>query len=340
MPLNKNALARYIEIDRCLRNNMHQNPTKEYLIQKIADRLGTKVSASTFDKDIADLKLTYNAPIGKIYLGKEGNKKKWGYKYEDPTYSFSSPFTQKDQWIMDFAAAAVNVYGYSVIMDEMLKLNKVINKGEVHYDQENASYNCIQIESSSIKIGYNWLFDFYMAIQELAVLSIDYHPFEKNAGTKLISPYLLKESKGLWYMVGYDHKSKMTKVFALDRIKNLARTKEVFIKDAKFEAYEYFRYSVGVYHKLDAIPERVVLKFSAEIKPYILARPIHDTQIVLANSANGIAIEITVYDPANNYELKNMIMGYGSRVTVLEPESLRQVISQEAAAIKKLYQSS
>ena len=340
MPLNKNALARYIEIDRCLRNKMHQNPTKEFLIQKIADRLGIKVSASTFDKDIADLKLTYNAPIGKEYLGKEGNKKVWGYKYEDPTYSFSSPFTQKDQWIMDFAAAAVNVYGYSVIMDDMHKLNEVINKGEVHYDYENASYNCIQIEGSSLKIGYNWLFDFYMAIQERKVLDIDYHPFNNNPEKKIISPYLLKESKGLWYVVGYEHKSKLTKVYALDRIKNLTRSKDTFVKDLGFDANEYFKHSVGVYHRLDATPEKVVLHFSAEIKPYILARPIHDTQIVIANSANGIAIEITVYDPANNFELKNLIMGYGSRVTVLEPESLRQVISQEADAIKKLYQSS
>jgi len=340
MPLNKNALARYIEIDRCLRNKMHQNPTKEFLIHKIADRLGIKVSASTFDKDIADLKLTYNAPIGKEYLGKEGNKKVWGYKYEDPTYSFSSPFTQKDQWIMDFAAAAVNVYGYSVIMDDMHKLNEVINKGEVHFDYENASYNCIQIEGSSLKIGYNWLFDFYMAIQERKVLDIDYHPFERIPEKKIISPYLLKESKGLWYVVGYEHKSKLTKVYALDRIKNLTRSKDTFVKDPRFDANEYFKHSVGVYHRFDATPERVVLKFSVEIKPYILARPIHHTQIVLTNSANGIAIEITVYDPANNYELKNLIMGYGSRVTVLEPESLRQVISLEADAIKKLYQSS
>jgi len=339
MPSNKNALARYIEIDRCLRNRMHQNPTREYLMQKIADRLGTSVSASTFDKDIAEMKMRYNAPIVTEYLGMEGKKKVWGYKYEDATYSFSSPFTQKDHWIMDFAAAAVNVYGYSVIMDEMHKLNEVINKGEVHYDYENASYNCIQIEGSSVKIGYNWLFDFYMAIQERKVLDIDYHPFDRMPGRKLVSPYLLKESKGLWYMVGYEHKSKMTKVYALDRIKDLSRSKESFVNDPKFEASEYFRYSVGVYHRWDATPEKVVLQFSPEIKPYILARPIHDTQIVLANSVDGIAIEITVYDPTNNFELKNLIMGYGSRVIVLAPDSLRQVISQEAEAVACLYKS-
>ncbi len=339
MPLNKNALARYIEIDRCLRNNMHQNPTKDYLMQKISERLCAKISASTFNKDISEMKLRYNAPIIPVYLGMEGKKKIWGYKYQDPSYSFSSPFTQKDKWIIDFAAAAVNVYGYSVIMDEMHKLNEVINKGEVHYDYENASYNCIQIEGSSLKIGYNWLFDFYMAIQERKVLDIDYHPFKNNPEKKIISPYLLKESKGLWYVVGYEHKSKLTKVYALDRIKNLTRSKDTFVKDPGFDGNEYFKHSVGVYHRLDAAPERVILKFSVEIKPYILARPIHHTQIVLANSANDIAIEITVYDPANNYELKNLIMGYGSRVTVLEPESLRQVISEEADAIKKLYQS-
>jgi len=155
MPSNKNALARYIEIDRCLRNRIHRNPTKEYLMQKRDDRLGTSVSASTFDKDIVEMKMRYNAPIVTEYLGMEGKKKVWGYKYEDATYSFSSPFTQKDHWIMDFAAAAVNVYGYSVNMNEMHKRKEDKNKGEVHYDYEKDSYNCIQIEGYSQKIGYN-----------------------------------------------------------------------------------------------------------------------------------------------------------------------------------------
>lgn len=308
-------------------------------MQKISDRLGTKISPSTFDKDIAALKLTHNAPIVKQYLGLEGKKKVWGYKYEDPTYSFSSPFTQKDQWIMDFAAAAVNVYGYSVIMDDMHKLNEVINKGQIEYDHVNATYNCIQIECSSLKIGYNWLFDFYMAIQEQEVLNIDYHAFGKRPGRKQISPYLLRESKGFWYVVGYEHNSKMTKVFALDRIKNLTHSKDNFIKDSRFDPNEYFKYSVGVYHRWDAVVEKVTLHFCNEMKPYILARPIHYTQTVVADNAEGITIELTVYDAAKNFELKNLIMGYSSRVTVLAPESLRQVISQEADAIRQLYQS-
>ena len=63
MPLAKSAFLRYRIIDACLTNPMRKFPKMEFIIQKIEDQSGHRISSSMFNKDIQAMKNELNAPI-------------------------------------------------------------------------------------------------------------------------------------------------------------------------------------------------------------------------------------------------------------------------------------
>ena len=332
MPIVKNAFERYLEIDRCLRNTMKPYPSINFLIEKLSEKFG-KVSKSTVDKDINYMKEQRNAPI-------KYSRDRGGYYYADPNYSFQNPFTQKDLYVFDFATAAVNVYGYSEIQENFKGINNLVNTGGTFENtDEYAPFNCIQIAGANLKVGYKWIFDLYIYIQERQAITIDYHPYDREPEVRVISPYLLKESKGRWYIIGYDHnaESKLTKVFALDRIQEIGRSRDRFFNDPLFNKLEYFKYSLGVYHNWNAKPEKVLILLDKKMASYFLSMPIHNTQTVISNDQNGLQIEIEVY-VEGNFELINLILGYGHSMKVLSPIGLKQKIQDEIKKIAANYE--
>ena len=75
--------------------------------------------------------------------------------------------------------------------------------------------------------------------------------------------------------------------------------------------------------------ERVVLSYQAFQGNYIKTQPLHATQKILVDNADELRIEIYVRP---NYELEEQILKQGERVTVLEPQWLRNEIK---ARLKK-----
>lgn len=104
MPVNKNALARYIIIDKCIRDNTNRYPSRDYLKRKVAEKIGGDISDSTIDKDIKALKEEQQAPI-------KFDRSRNGYYYADSNYSFRNTINDEDLWIMEFATAAMRMLG-------------------------------------------------------------------------------------------------------------------------------------------------------------------------------------------------------------------------------------
>ena len=67
MPANKNAIIRHRIIDQCINSKRHKFPSLEYLADRCSEMLGTEISTSTIEKDLAlmkkDIPVGYNAPI-------------------------------------------------------------------------------------------------------------------------------------------------------------------------------------------------------------------------------------------------------------------------------------
>jgi predicted DNA-binding transcriptional regulator YafY len=333
MPANKNALRRYAIIDRCIRNNMKPFPSRSWLQEKISNELDLHepISIETVDKDIRDMKNYFNAPI-------VNNRERGGYYYDEENYSFSTnKITDEDLWVIDLASAAVKIYGDTNIKEKFISLAERLNTGSNQSDEmENVPYDCIQLEGNRNQQGFQWLYDLYYFVNISQTVEITYQPYGRDSKQYTLSPYLLKQNKSQWYLIAYSHEKKKTLVFALDRIVQMEKSKASYVYDPAFDKNSYFRFSFGVFHNWYFKPEKVQLRFSEKMRPYILSMPLHHTQKVLSDKDNGLAIEIEVF-VEGNFELVSTILGYGPDVIVLSPNTLKEEIQNKVKEMQLHY---
>lgn len=327
MPVNKNAYERYRIIDKVIRSKRFI-ASRERLLEELNNELLT-ITDSQLSKDIAYMKIHKQAPI--IF-----DKKIGGYVYTDADYSFEhNAITDDDKWVLDFANATMNAYGNSNLVIHFDGLvNKLITGSSKEKSKLLQGSNFIAVEKNNHATGYEYLYTIYQSIIEQKVFIIQYHPFGRNSKQHTISPYLLKQYRNRWYVIGYAHEKNLTLVFALDRIKELNTSKAKYFIDTNFSAEQYFKYSFGVTHNYNLSPEKVRLWFNKTNKEYILSQPLHHSQVIIENNEAFAIVEINVII---TWELQAMIMGYGSGVKVLAPESLQQKIATELQAASNLY---
>lgn len=323
MATNKNALRRYIIIDRCIRNNMAPFPSRQFLQQKVSEEIWETISLPQVDKDINALKLDHNAPIAY-------HRTRKGYYYTDEHYSFRNSISDEDLWILDFAAAAIQVYGHTDINEKFLNISDRLHTGKNKgREQEERATGCIQIEGSSTKSGYQWLFDLYLHIHQSQAVTVSYSPFGRANSKHTISPYLLKQYQNRWYLVGFSKERGRTQVFALDRIQSMKPAKEHYLLDPEFDKDSYFQYSFGVHHAHHQEPELVQLLFNERQRPYLLSLPIHHSQKILSDNKNGLLIQVEIFCKGNN-DFMGKVLSYGDEVEVIAPVYLKEEIRNKA----------
>jgi predicted DNA-binding transcriptional regulator YafY len=146
--------------------------------------------------------------------------------------------------------------------------------------------------------------------------------WEEFAIFKNLQPFVLKESRNRWYIMGLDADKNQIRTFGLDRISDIAVTKIKFTKPSKLFIETKFKNSFGViYDENDA--QKVVLQISNFQANYIKALPLHTTQKVLSEDENYCIIQLEIYP---TYDFIMEILSLGKEVTVLEPQDLKQKI--------------
>lgn len=319
MSINKLALIRYKTIDECLRNR-YRKWTLEDLIVKVADRLyeyegiTSGIGRRTIQADIQVMrsdKLGYNAPI--VVLQKKF------YTYSNAEYSITNaPINKTDVDKMKEVVGILKQFSGFTYFDEMSdmiarlesKLNRSTQQGQ----------NCIQFESNQLLKGIGHINPLYQAILNKRALLVEYKSFKARESEQHICyPYLLKEYRNRWFLIAQPKKTKQLRTMALDRIVEFQElTREKFVAcDIDFE--QYFNEVIGVTRNEADRPHTVHLFVQKEHAPYILTKPLHQSQQLVSENEKGIEIKI---DVILNFELEREILGYGEFVKVLSPRSL------------------
>ena len=108
------------------------------------------------------------------------------------------------------------------------------------------------------------------------------HVFESLGGNtesfRIVAPYILKEFRGLWYLIGEDdgeqNKENRIKTFALDRVSDVKNLGRRYEKDQSFSVSQKFRNCFGIYTPAkESKVEVVILSFDAENGRYLKANP-------------------------------------------------------------------
>ncbi len=326
MPDNKNHRLRIRYLDQLLRS--HTNRTREELIERLIDKIGLRsLSESSLNKDLR-------------YLRDQGAEiviKDKRYSYKDKSFSIEShPLNEEDHLMLDFAMMILSAYKHSPIFTKFgSTVERIVTGSRLEKLNGQNQPDIIQTEYSLSSLGMQWLELIYKAIIDEQSLEIIYQKFGSPPLDRVISPYLLKEYRNRWYLVGYTKETQYSSVYALDRMLNVVGSDKPYYKDPKFNREEYFRNSLGVFHFHNIQPEKVILEFYADHIDYIQTQPLHTSQKSVLNAERQcLNVELTVFITP---EVKSLILSYGSGVKVLAPESLRDYIQSESAKTGDLY---
>lgn len=326
MSQNKNALIRYKTIDKCLQNQYRQW-TLEDLMNACSDALcefegkENSVSKRTTQLDLQLMrseKLGYNAPIV-VY------DKKF-YKYEDEGFTITDiPLTETDINVLTETVSMLKQFkDFSLFSDVSDILQRLEDK---IYAEKSNTQPVIHLDKNEKLKGLNFLDNLYQAIIKKIVLKITYKSFtSREENTFNFHAYILKEFNNRWFLIGRRKPTAPMTNLALDRIISIDFDFQAAYLDTDFDAEKFYKNVVGVTVNAGLQPRKVELLFDRINAPYVITKPLHNSQRVIKTNADGsILVHLFLVE---NYELHRLLLGFGCGLEVIGPEKLRQQIKE------------
>ena len=203
MPAIKNALLRYRIIDRSIRNEYNPYPTKEQLRQACEEEIygtseGLHICHSTIEKDIFAMRMEHDAPIAY-------SKREKGYYYTNDEFTIDDvPLTEKDISAIKAASTILHQFkSTSLFSQYQFAIDKILDRAVTSQQKFSNTENNIQFETLPTISGNEYLESVLEAIKKRNVLQFEYYNYIKDVKTiRRVHPYLLKEYRNRWYLIG------------------------------------------------------------------------------------------------------------------------------------------
>lgn len=321
MAQNKNALIRYKTIDKCLQNH-YRTWSLDDLIEACSDALyeyegkESPVSKRTIQLDIQLMrseKLGYNAPI-EVY------DKKF-YRYADDEYSITDiPLTETDINVLTETVSMLKQFkDFSLFTDVSDILQRLEDK---IYAEKSHTQPVIHLDKNDNLKGLHFLDEIYQAIVKKVVLVITYKSFKSKEEQKIIfHPFILKEFNNRWFLIGKKKQNQPITNLALDRIISIDYDFNIPFLENNFNPDTFYKNVIGVTVNEGLRPKRVELWIDNVNAPYVITKPIHNSQRLIKQNEDGsIIIHLFLIQ---NYEFERLLLGFGNGLEVLRPENLR-----------------
>jgi len=324
MPHIKNALIRYRIIDKRIKNKYNPFPSKRDLREACEESLyggveGEHICDSTIEKDIFAMRMEMDAPIKYSALER-------GYFYENPDFSINDiPLTEDDIESISFAAKTLMQFRDVALFKQFgSAIDKIVDRISLS-SEDTDEY--IQFESSSSEGGSEFLTPLLEAIKQKFYVTFDYASFVSGElKPRKVVPLLLKQYSNRWYLISFDESKNDYITYALDRIEELAVTKEIASIPIDFNSDNYFKHAIGI-SSGNKLPEEVRLKTTIVAAKYLDSLPLHHSQKVTEMNEDNFVFSLTVNV---SEELIRAILSYGGEVQVLQPIALKDEVAIRA----------
>jgi len=321
---------RYRLIDATLTSRVSPFPSLDRIIEYVNDNLSglfddAAVSRRTIQKDLHDMR--YSEEVG-LYAPIEYNQSKKGYYYDDEHFSISKlPLKEEERQVIELVANMLSRYENIPMFHNFKHVTqKIFDALNIHSGVENDEFleDAIQFDTYPEARGNQWLSPISQAIRSYKKVSLAYKPFGTDKLNKrLVHPYILKEFKGRWYLIGISETVNEIRTYALDRIESLELEGDSFPFDDQFDRRKYFEYSFGIYNFKDRNPQEIQLEFDRIQGLYVLNRPIHPTQELVKKDEKKIVISLRLFV---SEDLIMELLSYGEKVKILKPSSLKDEV--------------
>lgn len=209
MPANKNAVVRYIILDRML-SDQHHYYTRTQLLNAVNDYLkgvdeALQVSKRTIEMDLRDMEDIFQIDLdeSKVINGKKA------IRYADQTRSiFSKPLSDDEKMLLKEVLSTLGQFSgldnFVWLDDLKTKLGDQLSFGGSELDAVNGApqRKVISFSSNEFLQNKEYLGWFFSAITNKKVVSITYRKFDaENAQVIIAYPYMLKQYRDRWYLL-------------------------------------------------------------------------------------------------------------------------------------------
>ena len=344
MPQNKNAITRYIILDRLLQHKFGH--TIKELTELCNNELGDKgyesVTKRCIEKDlIAMEEEPFYAEIvrtGKTPIEDKNGKSRMVQlvRYSNPYFSIFNHELNDDEKAL--LRKALEPFGSFEDIPGFEQIEQLIASLDVEVDNNKKFvYYSVNEKGTNTQVFGK----LYSAIAEQKAIDLTYHKFgETEKRHVLLHPYLLKEWNRRWYLIAAAADSGKILTFALDRTDEVETSDDMKYKPASDDLMERYEDIVGITYYDNAPIETIYLWVSDRSYKYLDTKPIHGSQTTLKEGSEEesslrqkrpdlkggrfVRLECMV-----NYELVHEILAYGKGMVVLSPTSLREEIVLE-----------
>lgn len=315
------SIIRYRAIDKCISSK--GAASIDELIKCCQEESGdNSITRAQVVADIEVMKKTgsqgYNAPI-------EFSEQKGKYSYSKNDFSLNKiALTPMESQAI---AEALNLIGqleehYSLAgMQGMIQ--KIADTIKIQgMSAQGKKFDFVQSEQTQRYGGSQFLSPLINAIENHSVIRIYYHPFyEDKPYFTIVHPYLLKEYKNRWYLIGLNDIKKEIRTYGLDRIWEIHEIDQKYIP-RNFSAKEYFRNTIGVISPIGEPPE-IRIKVTKHQAQYLITQPLHESQFIESEDEDSVIFQYKVHP---TYEFKSYLLSLGPDARVLSPDKLKREV--------------
>jgi predicted DNA-binding transcriptional regulator YafY len=288
----------------------------------VNENIPCKCSSRTIMRDIETLKNDYGAPIEYD----PGNR---GYFLLNPSWELTVPILSDDVLSMSILGAKLA----SDILPEPVRgdVNSAVEKALS--GNSSSFFDDAMIESILCATGikaavdpaiFKKIFDAWRLHQ---VVELAYRKPNGQKSVRKFEPHIVAFHHGVWYAKGYAYRTKDVKVYAIQRITEVAFADDAFETDKKL-VEETRANGIFVYPRIDGIR----LRCDASIAFYLYEHQRAKKFRIEPQTDGSLIITLK---PAFEHEVIRWILGEGGKIEVLEPAFLREKV---AAAGKLLWE--
>jgi len=319
MPNTKSSDIRYRVIDRCLRRGGYSTARLMKAVSKELEFQGYEpvTALNTIRNDLRYIESTY--PDVNIIEARNGRNKT--YAYENPESSiYKLQFNDDELGQLSQCMAILSQFEG---MPQMEWLKSFLERFRLSLNIDPDGKRVVGFDENKYLVGREYFSRLLSAISNKEVLDISYKSFKDDSVKhKIVHPYYIKEYNNRWFLLGKTEGFDTISTLAFDRIEDIDHAEHTdYIPNSEIDFNDdYFTEMIGVTKPLAETRQKVGLRVSKELFPYIATKPVHETQKVKETDDSGVIIEIELYI---NYELKQLLLSYGDGIEVLYPDSLR-----------------
>lgn len=335
MATNKHATIRYHALDKCFSNHGRKffmedliDACNEAIYEFSGIEDGVKRRQVFDDITFMESEQGWSIPLERI---KDGRKV--FYRYSDSFFSIGNKGINPSE--AEQLKETLSILSRFKGIPQFEWIKEIQIRLEDTFKLKGSAISIVGFEQNPYLKGLNHFTDLFNSIQNQQVLIIEYQGFRQKEPAKIgFHPWYLKQYNNRWFLFGFNNDYKALSNLAIDRIISIAYSNESYVQNEGIDFEEYFEDVVGVSTNPVGSTEKVLIKVSANVWPYIESKPIHGSQKIKNKTDDSIEIALDLHV---NHELIALLFSYMDAVEILEPIELRVKFKTISESIFKKY---